>query len=129
MDSVDVAVIGAGVIGLAVARSLARQGLETLVLERHPRPGQETTSRNPGVIHSGIYYPTGSLKARMCVRGRDLLYRLCEERGIAHKRCGKVIVASQFQIPALRALHERAVANGVTDLAMLTAEEVNRLYA
>ena len=127
MDSIDVAVVGAGVVGLAVGRALAQQGLETLVLERHSRPGQETTSRNSGVIHSGIYYPTGSLKARMCVRGRELLYRYCDERGIAHKRCGKIVVANESQMPAMRALHERATANGVTDLAMLTAEEVIRL--
>lgn len=101
--------------------------METLVLERHSRPGEETTSRNSGVIHSGIYYPTGSLKARLCVRGRDMLYRYCEERGIGHQRCGKIIVAGESQVSGLRALHERAIANGVTDLTMLDAEQVKQL--
>jgi L-2-hydroxyglutarate oxidase LhgO len=127
MDSTDVVVIGAGVIGLAIARALAEAGRETLVLERHSRPGQETTSRNSGVIHSGIYYPTDSLKAQLCVRGRDLLYAFCAERGIAHQRCGKLIVALEAQVPALAALHRKAIANGVNDLTMLDASEVRRL--
>ena len=127
MDSIEAVVVGAGVVGLAVARALAKQGLETLVLERHSRPGQETTSRNSGVIHSGIYYPTGSLKAGLCVRGRDLLYQFCSARGIAHKRCGKLIVAGESQVSALRALHERALANRVSDLVMLDADQVREL--
>lgn len=127
MDSVDTVVVGAGIVGLAIARALAEQGRETLVLERHSRPGQETTSRNSGVIHSGIYYPTGSLKARLCVRGRDLLYDYCEAREIAHRRCGKLIVAGESQIEALGALHRKAIANGVTDLRMLDAAEVRAL--
>src|SRR5262245_23115935 len=100
MDSIDVAIVGGGVIGLAVGRALAARGLETLVLERHSAPGQETTSRNSGVIHSGIYYPAGSLKARLCVVGRDLMYAFCAGRGIAHQRCGKIIVAAESQVPA-----------------------------
>src|SRR5262249_45414962 len=127
MDSTEVVVVGAGVVGLAIARELARHGLETVVLEQHSRPGQETTSRNSGVIHSGIYYPTGSLKARLCVRGRDLLYELCNQRGIAHQRCGKIIVADAPQTPKLQALQRQAIANGVTDLTMLSAEQVREL--
>lgn len=127
MDFTEVAVIGAGVVGLAVARAIAALGLETLVLERNARPGEETTSRNSGVIHSGIYYPSGSLKAGLCVRGRQLLYSLCAERAIAHQRCGKLIVAGEVQLAALRALHARARANGVTDLRELGPEEVRRL--
>lgn len=127
MDSVEVLVVGAGVVGLAIARALAQQGLETLVLERNSRPGQETTSRNSGVIHSGLYYPTGSLKARLCVRGRDLLYAFCAARGIAHQRCGKIIVAAESQAAALGALHERGIANGVTDLVALNAVQVREL--
>jgi L-2-hydroxyglutarate oxidase LhgO len=127
MDSTDVVVVGAGVVGLAVARALARQGFETLVLERHERPGQETTSRNSGVIHSGIYYPTGSLKARLCVRGRHRLYEFCAARGISHRRCGKLIVAPEAQVPALRALQQRAIANGVDDLTLLDAAQVREL--
>jgi L-2-hydroxyglutarate oxidase LhgO len=127
MDTIEAIVIGAGVVGLAVARALARQGVETIVLERHDRPGQETTSRNSGVIHSGIYYPTGSMKALMCVRGRNQLYAFCAERGIAHNRCGKIIVAGEAEVPALRALQAKAIANGVSDLVMLDRQQVREL--
>lgn len=127
MDSTDVVVIGAGIVGLAIARALADAGRETLVLERHSRPGQETTSRNSGVIHSGIYYPTGSLKARLCVRGRDLLYAYCSEHRIAHRRCGKLIVAAASQTAALEALQQKAAANGVDDLVMLDADAARAL--
>jgi L-2-hydroxyglutarate oxidase LhgO len=127
MDSTDVVVVGAGVVGLAVARAFAQHGFETLVLERHERPGQETTSRNSGVIHSGIYYPTGSLKARLCVRGRQRLYEFCAARDIPHQRCGKLIVAPEAQVPALRTLHQRAIANGVDDLTLLDGAQVREL--
>jgi L-2-hydroxyglutarate oxidase LhgO len=120
----DVVVIGAGIVGLAVARSLALRGGSVLVLERHAAPLQETSSRNSGVIHSGIYYPTGSLKARLCVQGRKLLYEFAAGRGVAHRRCGKLIVAQEGQQEALAALQRQAVQNGVTDLAALTAVEV-----
>jgi L-2-hydroxyglutarate oxidase LhgO len=124
MDSTECVVIGAGIVGLAVARALAQQGLETVVLEQHSRPGEEITSRNSGVIHSGIYYPTASLKARLCVRGRELLYALCEQRGIAHQRCGKIIVADAAQTPKLHVLQRQAIANGVIDSMMLSAEQI-----
>jgi L-2-hydroxyglutarate oxidase LhgO len=127
MDSVEAVVVGAGIVGLAIARALAQQGRETLVLERHSRPGQETTSRNSGVIHSGIYYPTGSLKASLCVRGRDLLYAYSADRGVSHRRCGKLIVATDEQLGALRALHAKAIANGITDLTMLDATDARAL--
>jgi L-2-hydroxyglutarate oxidase LhgO len=127
MDSVEAVVVGAGVVGLAIGRALARAGLDTIVLERHPRAGVETTSRNSGVIHSGIYYPTGSLKARLCVRGREMLYELCEQRGIAHRRCGKIIVANEAQVAALHLLHARALANGVSEVQMLAAADVRQL--
>lgn len=127
MDSVEAVVIGAGVVGLAVARALAVRGIEVLVLERHARIGQETSSRNSGVIHSGIYYPVGSLKARLCVRGRELLYALSAERGIDHRRCGKIVVAHDEQVAGLQALHRRGIENGVADLAWLTASEVGKL--
>lgn len=126
-DKVDTVVVGAGVVGLAVARALAVSGREVLVLERHRHAGQETSSRNSGVIHSGIYYPKGSLKARLCVRGRDLLYAYCEERGIAHKRYGKLIVAQESQISALRTLQGKGEANGVHDLKWLSEAEVREL--
>jgi L-2-hydroxyglutarate oxidase LhgO len=123
----DCVVIGGGVIGVAVARALARNGRETLVLERHGRPGEETSSRNSGVVHSGIYYPLNSLKARFCVRGRELLYAFCREFDVAHRKPGKLIVAQADQMDALRALHRRAIANGVDDLRWLGADEVSAL--
>lgn len=127
MDSIEAAVIGGGVVGLAVGRALAMQGMETLVFERHARPGQETTSRNSGVIHSGIYYPAGSLKATLCVQGRELLYSFCEARGIAHRRCGKIVVASESQVGALQALYKRGIGNGVVDLDLLDRTQVAQL--
>jgi L-2-hydroxyglutarate oxidase LhgO len=126
-DVVDVMVIGAGVVGLAVARALALAGREVIVVERHRLPGQETSSRNSGVIHSGIYYPHDSLKARLCVHGRELLYEFCAARGIAHSRCGKLIVAQSDQVAALEKLEGKGRENGVKDLAWLSAEEVREL--
>src|SRR5450432_1374027 len=93
MNGVDCVVIGAGVIGLSVARALARAGREVFILERERQFGMHTSSRNSEVIHAGIHYEPGSLKARMCVAGRDLLYRYCAERAIPHRRCGKFTVA------------------------------------
>jgi L-2-hydroxyglutarate oxidase LhgO len=126
-DIVDAVVIGAGVVGLAIGRALAAAGLETLVIERHCRIGEETSSRNSGVIHSGIYYPADSLKARLCVRGREQLYRYCQERGIEHRHFGKLIVAQRDQLPALRALQTSGLANGVSDLEWLEAGRVREL--
>src|SRR3970282_1112187 len=104
-DSIECVVIGAGVVGLAVARALALSGRGVLVLERNARIGEETSSRNSEVIHAGIYYPTGSLKARLCVTGKSLLYAYCAARSIDHKRCGKVIVAiDDSQLGTLEAL-------------------------
>jgi len=123
----EAVVIGAGVVGLAAARALAMRGRSVLVLERHALPAQETSSRNSGVIHSGIYYPTGSLKAQLCVRGRELLYEYVARKGIGHRRCGKVIVAQEGQEQALQALHHQAVSNGVEDVRNLDGAEVSRL--
>jgi L-2-hydroxyglutarate oxidase LhgO len=119
-DSVDCVIVGAGVVGLAVARALALVGREVLVLEACSAIGTQTSSRNSEVIHAGMYYATGSLKAQLCVRGNALLYEYCEERGIAHKRCGKFIVATTpGQLAQLEAIRARAVANGITDLVLL----------
>ncbi len=121
VESVDAAVIGAGVIGLAVGRALAARGLETVVLERAQAIGTETSSRNSEVIHAGLYYPTGSNKARLCVAGRERLYNYCESRGVAHRRCGKLLVATdESQWPDLQRLHAQALANGVSDVQWLS---------
>src|SRR6186997_250547 len=94
MDRIDAVVVGAGVVGLAVARALAMAGWDVIVLEAEDAIGTHTSSRNSEVIHAGIYYPQGSLKARACVEGRERLYAYCEEHGVPHKRCGKLIVAT-----------------------------------
>lgn len=121
MDQVDAVVIGAGVVGLAAARALARAGREVLLLEAAEAFGTGTSSRNSEVIHAGIYYPPGSVKARLCVQGRDLLYAYCAERGIGHRRCGKLIVAAHAgQEAELQAIEARARANGVGDLQWLS---------
>ena len=124
MDSVECLVIGAGVVGLGVARALARRGREVVIAEAADLIGSETSSRNSEVIHAGIYYPAGSLKARLCVEGKQALYAYCAERGIAHNRCGKLIVATDnSQIADLEALKKKAEANGVDDLQWLTREQ------
>jgi L-2-hydroxyglutarate oxidase LhgO len=131
-DSVDCVVIGAGVVGLAVARAIALSpkfaGKEVLVLEATNAIGTGTSSRNSEVIHAGIYYPQGSLKAQLCVQGRAMLYDYCAERGIGHKRCGKLIVATNDeQVVQLQNIIAKAAANGVTDLKFLTREEAQQL--
>lgn len=125
MESVDAVVIGAGVVGLACARALAMAGRDVVVLEQHDLIGSETSSRHSEVIHAGIYYPPGSLKAKVCVEGKHMLYRFVEEHGVPHKRLGKLIVAtSEDQIPALQQIKQRAEKNGVGDLEFLSHNEV-----
>jgi L-2-hydroxyglutarate oxidase LhgO len=122
---VECAVIGAGVVGLAIAARLAQQGREVVLLEKEPSFGMATSSRNSEVIHAGIYYPEGSLKAQHCVRGRHLLYRYCEEHGVPHRRIGKVIVAvTEDEVKTLVGYQENAVRNGVESLEWLTAEQL-----
>lgn len=128
MDAVDAIVIGAGVVGLAIGRALAQQGLETVVLERANAIGTGTSSRNSEVIHAGIYYEPGSLKARLCVAGRDQLYAYCESHGVAHRRCGKLLVAtSASQAARLAQIQAQAARNGVHDLHLLDAAAVRAI--
>ncbi|MDE0852983.1 MAG: NAD(P)/FAD-dependent oxidoreductase [Nevskia sp.] len=127
-DRIDCVVIGAGVVGLALARQLALAGRETLLLERHHAFGTETSARNSEVIHAGIYYPAGSLKAQLCVRGRELLYEYCAGHGVNHRRCGKLVVATQpQQLARLQGLAEGARGNGVDDLRLLEGAEARSL--
>jgi len=126
-NDVDVVVVGAGVVGLAVARALALSGREVVVLEAAEAFGTGTSSRNSEVIHAGIYYPRGSLKARLCVAGREKLYDYCESHGVPHKRCGKLIVAtSESQLAELGKIKAAALANGVV-LEELTADQAREM--
>jgi L-2-hydroxyglutarate oxidase LhgO len=128
MDTVDAVVIGAGVVGLAVARALALAGQEVMVLEAENAIGTGTSSRNSEVIHAGIYYPAGSLKAQLCVRGKALLYAYCAERGLGHQRCGKLIVAtSTEQVAQLSQIQAKALANGVDDLVLLSQAQAQAM--
>jgi len=125
---IDCIVVGAGVVGLAVARALARQGREVLVAEAAEAIGTGTSSRNSEVVHAGIYYPAGSLKARLCVRGKQLLYDYCAARGIPHRRLGKLIVATTGdEARQLDGIAARARANGVDDMRRLDAAEAAAL--
>lgn len=127
MERVECVVVGAGVVGLAVARRLARAGREVIVLEAADAIGTGTSSRNSEVIHAGIYYPTGSLRARLCVPGRDALYDYCAAHGVEHRRTGKLIVATEeAQLPKLAAIRAQAAANGVADLTEIDAATAMR---
>ena len=127
-ESLDVVVVGAGVIGLAVARQLAQAGRSVLVLEHNARIGEETSSRNSEVIHAGIYYPTNSTKAALCVRGKELLYSYCDENGIPYRRCGKLMIAlDASQGERLSAMLAQGRINGVNDLEPLSATEAAEL--
>lgn len=128
MDRVDCVVVGAGVVGLAVARTLAMTGREVLILEAERQFGSATSARNSEVIHAGLYYPKGSLKARLCVEGRQRLYAYCEARNVPYRRCGKLIVATApEQIGELARIEEAALGAGVDSLRRLTAAEAQRL--
>jgi L-2-hydroxyglutarate oxidase LhgO len=127
MENVDAVVIGAGVVGLAIARELALRGHETLILEAAARFGTGVSARNSEVIHAGIYHPPGFLKSRLCVAGRERLYEFCRKRGVGHQRCGKLIVATAaVQLPALEKLAASAQANGV-DLVALEGAQARRI--
>ncbi|HEY3062215.1 MAG TPA: L-2-hydroxyglutarate oxidase, partial [Chloroflexota bacterium] len=130
MRSYDVVVVGAGIVGLAVARELLRRDpkLQLGVLDKEPSIGQHQTGHNSGVLHSGIYYAPGSLKAKLCVQGQKDLYAYCEQKGIPTDRCGKVIVASdESEVPRLENLMQRGTANGVQGLEMIGPEQLKDL--
>jgi L-2-hydroxyglutarate oxidase LhgO len=121
VEKLDAVVIGAGIVGLAVARALALAGREAVILEAEEAIGTHTSSRNSEVIHAGIYYPRGSLKARACVEGKALLYEYCVSHGVPHRRSGKLIVATEAaQVGELQKIQSRAHANGVTDVVWMT---------
>ena len=114
MELIDCLVIGAGVVGLAVARAFARAGREVVVVEAENEIGTGTSSRNSEVIHAGIYYPTGLLKTRLCVEGNAMMYAFCRDYGVPHRRCGKLVVAAaDSEVAKLAALETQAKANGV----------------
>ncbi|MBV9550529.1 MAG: NAD(P)/FAD-dependent oxidoreductase [Alphaproteobacteria bacterium] len=128
MHRTDSVVIGAGVVGLAVARALAQRGLETFILEKNAHFGMETSSRNSEVIHAGIYYPKGSLKAQLCVEGKQRLYDFCQSHGVAHKPLGKLIVATYSdQGSQVEKILQVAADNGVTDLKRLSKAQIGAL--
>jgi len=126
--SFDCVVVGAGIVGVCCARQLAETGLSVVVLERNAKAGMETSSRNSGVIHAGLYYPPGSLKASSCVDGRERLYQRCLQLGIPHRAIGKLLVASDAsELPKLEALHGRAIENGVASVRWLERREITAL--
>jgi L-2-hydroxyglutarate oxidase LhgO len=128
MPDIDAIIIGAGVVGLAIASAVARSGRSVIVLEAAEGIGTETSSRNSEVIHAGIYYPEGSLKAQLCVEGRHALYAWCDSHHVPYRRCGKLIVASDdAELNAIAALEKKGHANGVDDLVMISGGEAKRL--
>src|ERR1700685_1531625 len=127
MEFIDVDVVGGGVTGLAAALAISGRGLSACVLERHSRPGLDTSTHNSGVIHGGMYYPRGSLKAFLCVEGRRLLYSFCDRHGVPHARCGKLIVAhDESELAALEMLWKRGTANGVEGLELVDRTFIRR---
>jgi L-2-hydroxyglutarate oxidase LhgO len=127
MHEIDVAVIGGGVVGLACALKLAEVGATVCVVEREARPGRGMSTHNSGVIHAGIYYPPGSLKATLCLDGRERLYAFCAQHSVPHQRCGKLLVAGHDgEIAELEALRARGISNGATSLEMVDADFVRR---
>ena len=127
-ENVDCVVIGAGVVGLAVARSIAQAGREVIILEKADAFGTETSSRHSEVIHAGIYYTPGSLKARFCVEGKRAMYAFCDDHGVEYRNCGKIGVATdEAQISELERLKANAAGNGVTDLEWMTPAQVTEM--
>ncbi len=127
-EKLDCVVVGAGVVGLAIARALTLAGRDVIVLEAEARIGMHSSSRNSEVIHAGIYYPEHSLKARLCVRGRQLLYHYCAERNVDHQRIGKMIVATRAdELEELRKIQQQGLKNGVDDLRMMSVDEIGEI--
>ena len=128
MEKTDIIIVGAGIVGLAIASRIGREDKDVVLVERHPDFGQEISSRNSEVIHSGIYYPESSLKAKLCVEGKKLLYQLCKEQNITHKRLGKLIVATNdAEAEDLEKLFSQGKNNGVENLNLLTEKEIKKL--
>src|SRR5215213_869431 len=127
-EKIDCAVIGGGVVGLAIARKLAMSGREVVVLEAEEHFGTHTSSRNSEVMHAGIYYSTGSLKAKLCYSGRTALYDYCSEHAVNHRRIGKIIVAcDESELAGLEKYKRQAEVNGCDDLRMLTRHELEQM--
>ena len=127
-DRLDCVVVGAGVIGLSIGRALARAGREVVVLEAEPQIGMHTSSRNSEVIHAGLYYPEDSLKAKLCVQGKEMLYAFCKAHHVSHSRLGKLIVAPiDGDLDRLSEIKNQAERNGVTDLRFVSVDEVCEL--
>lgn len=128
MTEINTIIIGAGVVGLAVARLIARSGRTVVIVEAAEAIGTETSSRNSEVVHAGLYYPEGSLKARLCVAGRRALYDFCDAHHVPYRRCGKLIVAhDDADLPAIEGLHRKGLVNGVDDLNMISGEFARRM--
>lgn len=125
MVGIEVAVVGGGVVGLSAALALAEEGASVCVLEREARTGHGTSTRNSGVIHAGLYYPAATLKAVLCVEGRDRLYAFCAQHGVPHRRCGKLVVAHDAERQEIEALAARARGNGV-NVEIVGADEIRR---
>ena len=128
MDKINITIIGAGLVGLAIAAELSQKYEDIVVLEKHEKFGQETSSRHSEVIHSGIYYPPNSLKSKLCVEGARLLYEYCEKHSISHSRLGKLIVASnESEITDLQELYNTGIQNGVKALRLIEKDEINKM--
>ncbi len=128
MTDAEITIIGAGVVGLAIAERLSRKHKQVFVVEKHNTFGQETSSRNSEVIHAGIYYAKDSLRATLCVAGKQLLYDFCDRHELPYKKCGKLVVATcDEEIPALEQVEKKALENGVTDLVWMNQQEINEM--
>jgi len=128
MNDVNITVIGAGVVGLAIAQKITERHENVFIIEKHNTFGQETSSRNSEVIHAGIYYPKDSLKAKLCVEGKSLLYDYCKKFDVPHKKCGKLIIATtEEEITVIEGVHQTARNNGVNDLVLLNRDEISEL--